>query len=84
VSLKTAWLNDGRGWDRTKPEANRPRSTEGDSADDLQGKEGSAKGDDDRPRLTGSHSALGQQADNDGPFIHHGQLSIFDLLGESE
>jgi len=50
----------------------------------LQGKDGSAAGDDDRPRPTPFHSAAGQQTDNDGPFIHDGQLSFFDLLGESE
>jgi hypothetical protein len=62
----------------------RQRSAESDCAGDLQGKEGSAEGDDDRPRLTRFHSAVGQEADGGGPFIHDGQLSIFDLLGESE
>ena len=36
---ETAWLSDGRGWDRTKLRPDRPGSTEGDSADDLQGKD---------------------------------------------
>jgi hypothetical protein len=50
----------------------------------LQRKDEPAEGDDGRPRLTRFHPGLGQQADNCRPFIHDGQLSIFDLLAESD
>jgi hypothetical protein len=74
----------GRGWDRTKLRADRLGSTESDSAGDLQGKGDPSVDGDDRPRPTPNHSAVGQQLDSDGPFIHDGQLSFFDLPGESE
>src|SRR2546427_2119495 len=59
---ETAWLSDGRGWDRTKLRPDRPGSTEGDSANDLQGKDQEATEGDDRPRPTENNAAFGQQA----------------------
>lgn len=82
--LNQAAGGDGRGWDRTKLRADQPGATEGDCAGDLQDKDGGSTDGDDRPRPTRFHSAVGQQADSDGPFIHDGQLSFFDLLGEGD
>ena len=82
---------NGRGWDRTKLTPDRLGSTEGDSADDLQGKDQGATEGDDRPRPTENNAAFGQQADSDEPrhagdlpFIHDCQLSFFDLPGEHD
>jgi hypothetical protein len=82
---------NGRYWARTKLRPDRPGSTEGDSAGDLQGKDQGATEGDDRPRPTENNAAFGQQADSDEPrqagdlpFIHDGQLSFFDLPGEQD
>jgi hypothetical protein len=81
----------GRYWARTKLTPARPDSTEGESAGDLQGKDGESAEGDDRLRLTENNPALGQHADKDEPrragdlpFIHDGQLSIFDLPDEGD
>lgn len=89
-SCQTVNTNGG-GWDRTRLTPDAPDSTAAHSGAPLQGKdEVSAEGDD-RPRPTESNAALGQHADsdesrrsNDLPFIHDGQLSFFDLLGEQD
>jgi hypothetical protein len=77
-------VENGRGWDRTKLRADRLGSTEGDSAGDLQGKDGASADGDDRPRPTRFHAAVGQQVDSEGPSVHDGQLSFFDLPGEPD
>jgi hypothetical protein len=77
-------VENGRGWDRTKLRADRLGSTEGDSAGDLQGKDGASADGDDRPLPTRFHAAVGQQVNSEGPSVHDGQLSFFDLPGEPD